>query len=76
LEDAFLLGDGDALAPCSTTAALVSDDGAGEARGALEIVRLASTMCGREYAYLAELSVETPAPCGWCSQAGRPPGFP
>jgi hypothetical protein len=54
LEDAFLLGDGDALAALfDDTAVLVPDDGSGAARGALEIVRLASSMCGHGYAYLA-----------------------
>jgi hypothetical protein len=54
LEDAFLLGDGDALASLfAHTAVLVSDDGSGEARGAPAIVRLASTMRGHGYAYLA-----------------------
>jgi hypothetical protein len=54
LEDAFLLGDRDALASLfDNPAVLAADDGSGEARGPAEIVRLASTMGGHGYAYVA-----------------------
>lgn len=55
LEDAFVLGDRDALAKLfETDAVLLAADRALEARGAREIARVTSEMCDRCYTYLSD----------------------
>jgi hypothetical protein len=55
LEDAFVMGDGQALAELFEEAAVVvAGDGSREARGGDEIARLASDMWERNRTYLAD----------------------
>lgn len=55
LEDAFVVGDGDALVELFEGAAvLVADQREYEARGCDEIARLVCGMCERGYSYLAD----------------------
>ena len=55
LEDAFVLGDRDALTGLfDAGAVLVDTDGAVEARGSREVARCTAAMCDRGYAYVAD----------------------
>jgi hypothetical protein len=54
-EDAFLIGDADALsAMFDPGAVLVGPGGANEARGSLQIARRAVALCDRGYSYVAD----------------------
>jgi ketosteroid isomerase-like protein len=54
LEDAFVIGDRDAVAELFHSGAVLVADGAVEARGSQEIGRYAAAMCDRGYSYIAD----------------------
>jgi hypothetical protein len=54
LEDAFVMGDHEALVALFERGAVLAAGGASDARGGREIAQSTAAMCGRGYRYLAD----------------------